>query len=403
MSSIETINATITGKLNILAEASKLLENIDINDGTHEESKMSPVDIDFIELDDTPTESSKVQKLLNEYMSLTINIRLQYKNKQSNEIDIEYLEHYNSILLSNNILVKLDDTENIVRNSYNNIATYINRNRELHVKYKHTITQIFGMLNMLDKMIRASSIKLRSKRKESEINECPDCKVKMMLHATSGEYRCSECTHAKRAYGIVPSDVYLDHTITSKASGNYRQEDNCEIWLNKLQGMESKKIPKSLIKELNKKASEEHATYSNDKTCYRIRMWLKDINQTNYNNHTPKIRFLMTGIPPEKLTDIETQDTKKYFKPVMDAYNKVKPDNRKNSVYQPYIILKILEQVVNRGTNNKELRFLSIVSNIHFQDIETIQRNDEIMSTIGPMVGLKFSITDIEYYTVNIL
>ncbi len=316
--------------------------------------------------------------------------------------DKEFMDQYNQALLSNSIVVKLEQLESSIRSTYNILVKRIMQDSALQPIYSKSITKAFTLLEQLEKSVKLSQKKLRSVRKDSQIKECPECKSKMTLHVDFGKYQCGKCKLRKTAYGIVPCDVYLDHTATTKSSGNYRQEDNCEIWLNKLQGLESKKIPKTVLKKLKRKAEEEHAMHHNGITCIRIRHWLKDVDvdETTYNNHTPKIKFLMTGLAPERLTDAETQETKLYFKPVMDEYNKVKSPDRKNSLYQPFVILKILEQVVDRSTVERERRFLRIVSNIHFQDRETIRRNDEIMSRIH--VGLNFTPTDVEYYIANI-
>lgn len=408
MTTVDTTNSLVTCKLDTLRNASVILDSM-----MPPRSTITSHDIDFVEMDDSKNHgvldfstctmdylTPQVEKLIALYMRCIAPIQVQYKDADDS-LAKEHKDAFNQTLLSHNVIVQIDQLELDIRAVYNQFAKQILKDKHLQSKYKSQIMSVFEYLEQLEKGTKLSSKKLRKRRKDSQITECSECKSKMTLYVNSGEYKCGTCSFKKTAYGIVPADVYLDHTATSKSTGNYRQEDNCEIWLNKIQGLESKEIRKSVLKKLRRKAIEEDAIHAQDATCRRIRMWLKDkdVDETSYNNHTPKIRFELTGEAPEKLTEEETQKMKLYFKPVMNAYNRIKPPERKNSLYQPYLILKILEQVVDRSTEERERRFLRIVSNIHFQDRNTIRRNDETMMKID--VGLKFVPTDVEYYMTN--
>lgn len=383
-----------------MREISKILGLPQASSGKIDEIDVSG--IDFVDMESNNSSlCGNLQKIRDTYMSHTTPIHIKYANR-TDITDEAYektlLTQFRHAILSNNIVDRLDSCENDIKSIYNSYAKYIMKTPKMQTKYGKTLVTVFNLLEQLERSRSVSQKKLRSIRKESQIKECPECKNKMTLHIDSGKYQCGNCKLRMTAFGIVPSDVYLDYTATNKSSGNYRQEDNCEIWLLKLQGLESKKIPKSIIKGLQRKIKEEQAS---DIPCRRIRQWLKDsdIGKTSFNNHIPKIKFILSGVAPERLSDTEAQATKRYFKPVMDQYNMVKSPDRKNSLYQPYVILKILEQVVDRSTEEKERRFLRIVSNIHFQDRETIRRNDDIMSKID--VGLTFTSTDVEYYIAN--
>lgn len=308
---------------------------------------------------------------------------------------------YNTVLVQHNIIGKIDCLEQKYRNKYNELVI-IYRTTAYDDKIKAIMGKLRDKLDVLERMRQIHNHHLRKKKKTKEIKTCSECKTQMDLILHLSEYRCPKCHFKKTAHGYVPADIYLDYTTTSRNTSNYKQEENCIVWLNKLQGIDNKDIPQTLITRLNELAIRDKAQLPHKKTCRRIRVWLKELEETSYNNHAAKIKYMMTGIIPEQLSSEEKETVKRYFPSIMTEYNKVKPSNRKNSCYQPHIILKILEQKIDRSTREKEERFLRIVSNIHFQDDETILKNDQILQTIFPTLGLDFEITKIGYYAATI-
>lgn len=363
MTTQDTVHGNITDKLSRLNEIHILLKDLDLT----------------IEEDETQT-------ILEDYIAVVTPVLATDPSQ------------YNTALVGSNIVGKIDKLEHKYRTSYNTTVSKL-RGTSYTEKVKLIIKTIKEKLESLDKIRHIHNGHLRKKKRSKEIKSCPECKTQMDLISHLSEYRCPKCCFKKTAYGYVPSEVFLDHTSTTKSTSNYRQEENCEIWLNKIQGIDGKDIPSVLIQQLEDLAIREKAILPHKKTCRRIRLWLKELEETKYNNHAAKIKYMMTGIPPEQLTMEEKETTKRYFPPIMEAYNKKKPSNRKNSCYQPHIILKILEQIIDRSSTEKEHRFLRIISNIHFQDDETILKNDRILKDIFKDVGLKFETTRIDYYS----
>jgi ribosomal protein L37AE/L43A len=378
---MESINSIIISRIKNLIETIRLLDLVDppkviedITDG-----------ISFIELDSKSNAVSEAEGILEKYL---ISVTGAFAENNS--------EDFNMAVIGSGILIKLEDLELGVRSRYNKLAPKVMSKKNPKKDHAKAIIEAFNILDSLDRCQKITHKKLKSKKEDGQI--CEDCKVSMILAINVGEYNCPQCKTKKTAYGIVPFDTYLENVASGKPSGNYKREENCEIWLSKIQGLETKVIPDDLLEKLREKAREAGLLQTCKISCKNIRQWLKepDIDDTQYNNHIPKIRFLLTGIAPERLTDKETQEARNYFKPIMDEYNIVKSPNRKNSLYQPYVLLKILEEIVDRSTQELERRFLRIVSNIHFQDSGTIRADDEVMMRIK--VGLDFKPTDIDYY-----
>lgn len=374
MSSTDDIDVCIPERLASLEQIAKIIDSL-----------MCPVpkisDEDFIEM--VRDENSMSGRVLN--------LQIQFESALMASADIDKRE----ALLRCNIVGKLSSLESDIKNTYNKLA------KQKKMEWNDKIVQMFEMLR---KLRDSAPITYKSLRiyEDSDNKTCNGCGKPVIL-TMNARYECTGCMMITPAYGVVTSDAFVDHTLT-KSSSSYKTEENCELWLLNIQGIEPSEIPDNVISKLRRKMLDEDIIDVSKVTYTRVRQWLKDpdIDETKYNNHIPKIRYILTGIAPVKFTDVETSETIKYLRPLMSEYNKVKSKKlkkRKNSLYQPYLILKVIEQVFDRSSKEKERRFLSIVSNIHFQGKNTISRNDALLTKIN--IGIKFSDTDIAYYKTH--
>jgi rubrerythrin len=396
MGTLDSTETLILDKLRTLNRAALLLDTMD-TDHDHD----SDDSVQFIELENSSPLTRAIEEITSQYHFNTANVIHKYRNTKDPPTLLLLQQEYLSRIASCGILIHLDKLSSDIRSKYQKLVIQLKTSK--NTKHKKILEEVYEILDKDHKVILKKPKKLKE-----EATICTTCNVPMVLILNISKNVCPECRAVKNVYDIVPQDVFLDHTTTAYKPSNYRQDDNCEIALDKIQGLESKEIPDALLKKLRRKANRESFNIKRI-TCRKIREWLKskEINATEYNSHVPKIKFHLTGIAPERLTYEESQTVKLYLRPTMVKYNEVKGPTKKNSLGQQYIVLKIMEQVIDRDSKEKEKRFLRIVSNIHFQGKNTILKNDAIMRQIkiGPMgrmkTGIAFDNTDYLYYLNN--
>lgn len=310
-------------------------------------------------------------------------------------------KEYKAVVLCAGFVPRITQLEEQVRVMYNEIAAGISRKNKKKVK-KSQAENIVKCFNMLDAMSNKPVLTQHNLYEEDTMEKiCDNCKTPMILNATNNEYICLECKYRCVAYGIVPTDGYWENASGPKTSKKYSQQGNCHAWLDRIQGIEKKNIPPMLIEQLKHKARDEGVLNIAQVTSKKIREWLKckDIDKPTYNSHITKIKWQLTEEEPVRLTDDEKSKFSYFLPKLIIAYNTQKGPNLKNSRYQPYLILKLAEKIMDRSTPAAERRFLRFASNIHLQEAETINKNDAILSNLD--IGLQFEPTDISYYETN--
>jgi hypothetical protein len=108
-----------------------------------------------------------------------------------------------------------------------------------------------------------------------------------------------------------------------------------------------------------------------------IRSYLHKNGSSSYNEHIPLIRRLITGVSPPQMTEAELQRVNIYFIRIIKLYNTVKPSTKINCPYHPYIIYKILEQILQDGQRKS-----AILKCIHLQSSQTLIQNDRLWKKI---------------------
>jgi hypothetical protein len=147
-----------------------------------------------------------------------------------------------------------------------------------------------------------------------------------------------------------------------------------------------------IIKPLKKLIDRDRVVHAELVTCKLIRQYLKELNLSKYNEYVPLIRKMTIGIEPPRLTNDETAAVIAKFSHVIQLYSKEK-QKPKCGIYYPYILYKIIENILSEEKNKKRCR--EILSYIHLQKPKTVISHDTVWKVVCTKIpGLKYIPTD---------
>ena len=213
-------------------------------------------------------------------------------------------------------------------------------------------------------------------------NKCDVCLTEMKIIANLSEIVCTECGITERLYGTVLEDEQLYYQEGQRSKhGSYDPSKHCRFWIERIQARESKEIPDSVLQAVRKCIRHNKIRNTEDITYKEIRNYLSQTRNTSYNEHVPLIRKIITGESPAQLTDQELQLIQIHFDKVIRIYDEIKPSNKTNVPYHPYLIYKIIEHILHSKPRDEfykcKKRMFSIMSCIHLQSRETLIENDK--------------------------
>lgn len=225
-------------------------------------------------------------------------------------------------------------------------------------------------------------------------NEICPCGAKYNIESKNSEFVCHTCGNTEKLLGIVfENDQFYYQEGQRTKHGKYDPTKHCKFWVDRIQAKESTEIP---VKVLNgvKRCVKRDNIWLHQLTCPMIRVYLKELKFTKYNDHVRLIRKTITNNEPEQLTELELKLVYRYFGRVIQVYNRTKPNNKPNCPYHPFFIYKILEQILKNEPKThltdleltvrmrKDKRRRDILSYIHLQSRETLIENDRIWRSI---------------------
>lgn len=207
------------------------------------------------------------------------------------------------------------------------------------------------------------------------------CSTKMDIDPITSTLICKNCGMTKKLFGTVFEDDQFYYQEGQRTKhGSYDPSKHCRFWVERIQARETTEISETIIKNIKKCINRDKIINVNQITCNQIRKYLRQTNNSKYNEHVPLIRKLITGISPPQLTDHEMQLIQIYFDKVIHIFDEIKPPQKTNCPYHPYFIYKIIEQIIKKDSD--KLRKAQILSCIHLQSRETLVENDRIFRPI---------------------
>lgn len=329
---IESINNNINMKLKYLSELSSLL--------------------------DYPAEET--QQLIEEYELGSVNILTNYfLLERDDKLRADYITQYHNFITTHDFVGRI---ERIFTNTKALFNKLLDQDEVENLsKIKFTMTKCENI--SINRQVNVSS------------NKCScgnELKVTNMF-----EFVCNVCGFVEKMEGTVcEDDIY---NIDRPKHGSYDPAKHCRFWIERIQGRESREIPEKIISDIKKCIQRDKIINKEQITCREIRRYLSQTRHSSYNEHVPLIRKIITGISPPQLTDGEVQLINIYFDKVVKVYEEIKPVDKTNVPYHPYIIYKIIEHIF-RSDLNKKAR--GILSCIHLQSRETLIENDRMWKQI---------------------
>ncbi len=243
----------------------------------------------------------------------------------------------------------------------------------------HNLPDLLG--NMQDLLAKYDHMKLEIIAKEEIFDYC-ECGNVMEVMSSSSEMVCDNCGFITKLICTVFEDVQLMNQEGGRYKHpGYEPSKHCKCWLERIQAKETNTITSDQLAKLEACIRRDRITNKRRITIGQLRGYLKDSGLTELNEHVALIKKLITGIVPPQLTFAETQDITNSFAKAVKAYNIIRPMNKSNNIYYPYILRKLIEMHVRDYHKQKEL-----LSFIHLQGSQTLIQNDKIWRDICQIV-----------------
>lgn len=244
--------------------------------------------------------------------------------------------------------------------------------------------------DLMEKLINYKNLKVSVKNKKSANSDiCEDCKIKMIPYPEESRMECSNCGVIISMPGAVFDKVSCFSQDGQRVrQGSYDPSRHINKWMNNIQAKGRNNIPDEVIKAVNKCAIRDYTRvdYNGNEflrsmknmRCKQIRNWLRETNNTKYNDYAPQIRGIITGVMPYQLTYEEEQLVLSRLRLIVDEFARIKSeDGYCNMRYYPYWIFKTIEMSFPK--NSKPW---SLLECIHLQSEDTLEKNDKIMRKI---------------------
>jgi hypothetical protein len=360
-STIETNNSNVLKKIECLKKISLFLEKYIPNSQLIVKENRELIDKLFNDY------SIEFAVILTEYFQIT--------GSESSKKKEQYNKLYQRCIKSNNITSRLDTIYNdfhrfFVKNTrLKNIPELFDPKQKIENRLYKECSSLF---------LEYNKIKIHMYIEEVKINSlCTICNEQMMI-TDIGEQSCIKCGRCQdTAIAIIDDDGISDNKNIKY--GSYDPSKHCRYWLDRIQGREIGDITEieKIVEYIKKQLLEDRIKNIDYITYTLIRNYLQKNNYSAYNEHIPLIRKLLTGISPPQLTENELQKINIYFIRVIKLYNTIKPSTKINCPYHPYIIYKILEQIMIDGPRKS-----AILRCIHLQSSQTLIQNDKLWQKI---------------------
>lgn len=350
---------------------------------------------------------ANIKNTISDYQLGSVDILVhyyKYKHEQNAQNITKYLEMYQTFIMNSGLINQFDTFIQSTKTRLSQLASLIPtyaklrntkaqvRNQVVHIAVNpsNTIEQSDSdclnvqiatlyseICNAIDSYAE-TTIKCRNK----DINQytCHDCKIKMSYSQHSSEMVCNRCGLSINVFGVICEDDSTSQDGYKKSKrGSYDPTKHCRFWIERIQARESVEIDADIINRI-KEMSKNDCLLGRKLTCMHIREYLHQMKCTQYNEHVPYIRKLITGISPPQLTERELQLINNYFDKVIRIFEEIRPSNKTNVCYHPQLLIKIIDQILSEPENRR--RKFEILSNCHLQSRETLIANDRLWKKI---------------------
>lgn len=360
---VELTHTNFLSKMNIIREALQCLNNnlnfSKINLIT--ERRFELIQNVFKEIDET-------------YEMDVISVLTEYYDSNDNQNST--VDEYNIQVTGGNYCSKLQQCYDFIDGIYK----YLNEQSA----YCHITAEIETYLQ------KYNSSTIQTRLKDIHYDTCV-CGVKMKIHSESSKLICEECGRVVVLYGTVFEDTQFYNQEGQRSKhGCYDPSRHCKFWVLRIQAKENADIPKKCLDSVLYCIKRDNITDRRKLMCTQIRLYLKETKNTEYNDHIPLIRKILTGVVPPQLVRKELIRLYNLFDKAVTAFETIKPKGKSNTMYYPYIIYKILDLIIENSTRKRR-----ILECIHLQSRDTLIVNDNLWESIcNELPDLTYKPTD---------
>jgi hypothetical protein len=264
---------------------------------------------------------------------------------------------------------------------YGILDSYIDFINNFLLQYKDLLININVNKNSLDKFFKKiyqlinqyKKTKLIYSIENIEYDIC-SCGQKMIIQANTSELLCTKCGTIHTLIGSVFEDSqFYNQEGNRYLHGTYDPNRHCKFWVDRIQAKENTIINDSVIEKIKQCIKKDKIENLKNISIDQFRIYLKQIKLSKLNDHIPLIKKIITGYIPPQLTHKELHLLFNYFDKATKIYTTIKPKEKSNSLYYPFLIWKILDLIIEDKQKKKEL-----LSCIHLQSYETLIDNDKI-------------------------
>jgi hypothetical protein len=293
----------------------------------------------------------------------------------SNFLNIYYNDiEDNCIKINNELDTKLGSKMD--NNLYNKLDIDLvdgtDNNENYYYKIKKDYKKILQLIN------NYSKIKLVYNIDEINYDICSNCKNKMIIQSNTSELLCINCGNIYTLIGSVFEDSqFYNQEGNRYRHGTYDPSRHCKFWIDRIQAKENTIIEDNIINKIKECIKRDRIENIKNISIKQFRIYLKQANLSKLNDHIPLIKKMITGYIPPQLTHNELHILFNYFDKATKTYDIIKPKEKSNSLYYPFLIYKILDLIIIDEYKKKEL-----LSCIHLQSYETLIDNDKIWKHI---------------------
>lgn len=325
--------------------------------------------------------STNSNLLTNEDLLLLKNIYYNnyYKYKYYQSLSIQK-QNYSKLISSKlskkiyhnfNIFISSEDFYGIFDNLIEFIYEFLINFKDLISSYILNSEKYFKKIFQLINQYKKTQIIYNIEDIEYDICSCGN---KMIIQSNTSELLCTNCGSIHTLIGSVfENSQFYQQEGNRYMHGTYDPNRHCKFWIDRIQAKENTIIDDISINKIKQCIQKDKIENLKNISIDQFRIYLKQTKLSKLNDHIPLIKKMITGYIPPQLNHKELHLLFNYFDKATKIYNQIKPKEKSNSLYYPFLIWKILDLIIEDQQKKKEL-----LSCIHLQSYETLIDNDKI-------------------------
>lgn len=171
-------------------------------------------------------------------------------------------------------------------------------------------------------------------------DECPRCKMPLLLLAAKSIMTCSQCGYAITYLDATSSCTSFDEVIDF-SSYSYKRINHYTMHLSLVQGKEAHRVPDDIMRSV---VAELHPHHSLEQvTLPLIRKTLRRLRLRKAYDHAVQIHARLTGTSPPRITPEDEERMKTMFLQMQPAFQKCAPGNRTNFLSYSYVMYRCFQ------------------------------------------------------------